>query len=237
MGRIGLILVAVLLNRAPAALPGPEKLLPDDTLLVVTTPDFLKLKEIYRQSPTARFLNDPAMKPFTDKFILKWKEEFLKPLQRDLNVDLESYADLAQGQMTFAVTQNGWQGKDDQAPGLLLLLDTRDKSLQLKTNLAEFRQKWVDAGKMIKIEKIRDAEFFILPMSSNDVPKTLKKFLPQPVEVQELGAEPERSKPGADRELVIGRVESLLILGDSIKTVEKIVVQLAQRRGRARPRR
>jgi hypothetical protein len=127
--------------------------------------------------------------------------------------------------LTFAITQNGWQGKDDPAPGLLLLLDTRDQSQQLKTNLAEFRQKWTDAGKAIRIERIRDIEFFVLPISSNDVPKTLKKFFPQPAEVQELGAEPERKK-APDAEFVIGQVESLLILGNSTKVVEKVVVQL-----------
>ena len=219
-------LFAVALAPAAALIPGPEKLLPHDTLLLVTAPDFRKLSEIYRQSPPARFLNDPAMKPFTDKFISKWKQEFLKPLQRELNVDFDSYASLLRGQVTFAVTQNGWYGKDDQAPGLLLLLDSRDKSLQLKTNLVQFRQKWVDAGKRIRVEKIRDIEFLILTMSSNDVPRTLKKFFPQPEEVQELGAEPERRNSAPETELVLGCVESLLILGNSTRVVEKVAAQL-----------
>ena len=88
---------ALALAPAAAAIPGPEKLLPNDTLLLVTAPDFHKLSEIYRQSSPARFLNDSAMKPFTDKFISKWKEEFLKPLQRELDVDFDSFASLLQG--------------------------------------------------------------------------------------------------------------------------------------------
>jgi hypothetical protein len=213
-------------SSAAILIPPPEKLLPADTLLLVTAPDVSKLAAIYRQSPEGRFLKDPAMKPFVDKFILKAEEDFLRPLQRELNVDLASYADLPRGQITFAVTQNGWQGKEGQSPGVLFLLDTRDKSSQLKTNLAVFRQRWVDTGKTIRLEKIRGTEFLVLPMSSNDVPRTLRRFLPHAVPTEELGAEPERPRPGPAHELVIGQIESLLILGDTVKTVEKVVAQL-----------
>lgn len=213
-------------THAAIVIPPPEKLLPADTLLLVTAPDFRKLAAIYRQSPEGRFLKDPAMKSCVDKFLLKGEEDFLKPLERELNVDFESYADLPRGQVTFAITQNGWQGKDDQTPGLLLLIDTRDKSSQLKTNLALFRQKWVDTGKTVRFEKIRGSEFLVLPMSSNDVPRTLRRYLPHLVPTEELGAAPEHPRPGPAHELVIGQVESLLILGDSTKTVEKVVAQL-----------
>src|SRR5438270_250468 len=81
------------------------------------------------------------------------------PLERELEVKLDDYASLPQGQVTFAVTQNGWQGKPDQPLGMLMLLDAKGKSAQLKTNLAELRKKWMDAGKNIRSEKIRSFEF------------------------------------------------------------------------------
>src|ERR1051325_3169305 len=90
-----------------AAIPSPEKLLPDDTLLMVTVPDFSKMREIFRASPFTRLWNDPAMKPFREKFVSKWKEEFLKPLERELEIQAEDYSSLPQGQVTFAVIQNG----------------------------------------------------------------------------------------------------------------------------------
>jgi len=34
-----------------AAIPAPEKLLPDDTLVVVTVSGLAKLRELYRKSP------------------------------------------------------------------------------------------------------------------------------------------------------------------------------------------
>src|SRR6266568_2467001 len=216
---------ALVLNSS-AAIPSAERLLPDDTLLVVTVPDVARMPEIYKASPQRQFWNDVAMKPFRDKFISKWQEEFVKPLEHDLDVRFDDYINLPQGQLTFALTQNGWRTGEEQPLGLLLLLDTRDKSSQLKTNLANLRKKWVDADKPIKTEKIRNIDFSILPLSSNDVPKTLKKFFPQNPEVQELSSEDQPKKRTPKSELVIGQVESLLIVCNSTKLVEKVVTRL-----------
>lgn len=212
---------------APAVIPSAEKLLPVDTFLVITIPDCGKMRGIFSNSGPNRFWNDPAMKPFREKFLAKWNEEFLVPLARDLGVKFDDYTTLPQGQLTLAITPNGWTGQENNAarPGLLLLLDAKDKSAQLKTNLTELRRKWTDAGKAIKTEKIREVEFSIVPFSSNDVPQTLKGFFPQKQEVQELGKEPEKKSPEPGV-WVVGQFESLLIAGDSIKTVEGIVARL-----------
>jgi len=95
-----------------------------------------------------------------------------------LSVSLDNYAGLPQGPGDFCATQTAGPGPDDQPLGWLLLLDTRDKSAQLKNQSGRSAQEWVDAGKMIKTEKIRDLDFAVLPMSSNDVPKTLQKIYP-----------------------------------------------------------
>jgi hypothetical protein len=221
-----LAIVAGLALSARAAAPGAEKLLPDDTLVLVTAPDFVKLREIYKKSPPARLWDDPALKPFREKFVSRFQEEFVKPLERELDVKLDNYTSLPRGQVTFAVTQNGWEGDKDQPLGFLLLLDTGDKSEQLKKNLAELRKRWVDDGKPIRSEKIRGCEFSVLSMSSNDVPKTLRKFFPPASEVQELGADNDAKKAGVKNELVLGQAESLLILGNSLKVVEKVVIRL-----------
>ena len=41
------------------------------------------------------------MKPFHDKFMAKWNEEFVAPLERDLGVKLSDFTDLPQGQLTL----------------------------------------------------------------------------------------------------------------------------------------
>jgi hypothetical protein len=228
-----------------AAVPAPEQLLPDDTLIMVTAPDFAKLKAICRKSPKSQLWNDPAMKPLRDKFESRWQEEVVKPIARDLNVSLDSYASLPQGQLTFAVTKGAWQGKDDQPLGFLLLLDAKDKTGLLKTTLAVFRKQWVGAGKTFKTETIRNVEFSVFPFTTNDVPKSLSQFLWRPPvfaqvssgpDIQQAPTPPSR-KPdllldtlrallAASKELVIGQVDSLLVVGNSVKDVEKVVVRL-----------
>ena len=221
----GLFVFLALATGSRAAIPPAERLLPADTLLVVTVPDCTKMRAIYEASPLGKLWNDPAMKPFHDRFITNLTEQFVTPLKRDLGVKLDDYSALLQGQLTFAVTKEEWNGQGDSAPALLLLLDAKDKSDLLKKNLADLRKKWVDAGKPIKTEKIRDVEFSIVPLSTNDVPKTLRQFFPQHQEIQELGKEP-ASKDASKSVIVVGQYESLLIAGSSVKAVEKVMARL-----------
>jgi len=209
-----------------AAIPPAEKLLPDDTLIMVSAPDFGKVREIWKKSPQIQLLNDPAMKPFVDKFTAKWNEKLLRPLERELGIHWEDYSSLPQGQVTFAVTQNKAPAGQDQAPGVLLLLDARDKSGQLKKNIADFRKKWTESGKPVRTEKIRGTDFIVLAVSAGDAPQTWKKYFGNPADAQRApdGAGP---KPAAERnDIVLGQFESLLIAGNSIKAVEKIMVHL-----------
>ena len=222
-------LAAVLMSAAaPAALiPPAEKLLPADTLVVETAPDFGKMRGLFKQSPTSQLWRDPAMKPFRDQVVAKWEEEFVKPLERDLDIRFADYTDLPQGQFTFAVSQNGGDGGNEAETAFLLLLDAKNKSDQLKTNLADVRKKWVDAGKPLRTEKIRDTEFTILTLRSNDVPKTLKRLFSSPRPPEDEQADDHAAKKAQKQsEIVVGQFESLLILGDSIKAVEQIVARL-----------
>jgi hypothetical protein len=207
-----------------AAIPPAENLLPTDTLFVITAPDFAGLRTTMHQSPQCLLWNDPAMKPFHDKFMGKWNEAFVAPLEKDLGVKIADFTALPQGQLTFAVTPNGWSGSGDQLPGMILLLDAKDKSGLLKTNLAALQKKWADTGKSIRTETIRDVKFSIVPLSSNDVPAALSAMLPKRQPTSELGKEtPPAAKPG---EIVIGQFESLLIVGSSIQAVEPVVAHL-----------
>ncbi|MBI3848807.1 MAG: hypothetical protein HY298_00740 [Verrucomicrobia bacterium] len=211
-----------------AAVPPAEKLLPDDTLVLLTVPDWPKARNILTNSPQGQFWNDPAMKPFKDKFMARLKEDVLTPLERDMGIRWEDFSPLAQGQLTFALTQNGWQGKDDQKMGWLLLVDTRDKTNQLKKNLADLKKKWVDSGKQLKSDKIRDVEFSTLVTSSNDFAKVLKKALPVPPPGTPEGFEdPDAKKTQPKNELIVGQTDSLLIVGNSAKAIEKLLVRLA----------
>jgi hypothetical protein len=207
-----------------AAVPPVENLLPADTLFLVSTPDFAAAHTAVKQSPGWLFWNDPAMKPFHDKFMAGWNGQFIAPLEHDLGVKLDDFASLPQGQLTFAVTQNGWNGADDnQQPGLILLLDARSQGGLLKTNLDALRKKWTESGKSIHTETIRGISFSVVALSSNDIP-TLAGIFPGRPPVQELGKEPKPEKPG---ELVVGQFQSLLIAGNSMKAVAPVVAHLS----------
>jgi hypothetical protein len=62
-----------------AAVPAPEKLLPDDTLVLITAPDFSRLRSTWDKLPQKQLWTDPAMKPFRDDFNTKWQCIFFMP--------------------------------------------------------------------------------------------------------------------------------------------------------------
>ena len=190
---------------ASAAVPSVEKLLPDDTLGMVTTPDFTKARDLYHSAPQSQFWNDAVMKPFKDHFMAKLTENLIQPLEKDLGIKFEDYTNLLQGQITLAITQNGWPTKEGAKPGVLLLLDTRNQGAQLTKNLADLRKKWLEAGKSLRTEKIRNIDFSVVAISDKDMPKTLKKYS-GPDEKTDSN---ESSTNAPKTELYIGQSDSL----------------------------
>ncbi len=210
-------------NFLRAAIPPAENLLPSDTLFFLTIPDCAALRTTAHQSPQWLFWSDPAMRPFHDKFTAKFEQTLVAPLEQALGLKMSDFADLPQGQFTFAVTQNGWTGGDDPSPGVVLLLDAGDKSNLLKTNLDALKKKWTEDGKPIRTEDVRGISFSIVTVSTNDIPM-LAGILPQRQPVQELGQTPKPQKP---TELAVGQFESLLIVGSSVKAVDPIAAHLS----------
>jgi hypothetical protein len=221
--RFGLVAVAFFAFKTPAAIPSPEKLLPQDTLVMLTAPDFSKLRAVWSNCPAAKLWNDPAMKPFRDKCLSQWNAEFAQPLERELGVRFDDYNRLPQGQVTLALTQNGWNGSGAAQPSLLVLVDAKDKQEQLKKSLTELRKKWVDAGKSLRTEKIRGVDFSIVPLASQDIPKTLQKAFGQADAADPAGSDPSAA---SGRELTVGQFDSLLIAADSTRVVEQVMVHL-----------
>jgi hypothetical protein len=205
--------------RLQAAIPPAENLLPADTLGFFTVPDTAALRAASKTSPQMMFWNDPAMKPFHDKFMEKFDERFLAPLEKDLGISRDDFLSLPQGQLTVAATANGSNGHDDVPAGLLLLLDAKDKSGLLQTNLAKLTQKWTEAGRAVRTEKIHGLSFTVVPLSSND----FSGILPKPVPVSEIGKEPKPPKPG---EIYFTQYQSLLVAGNSAKVVEAVASHL-----------
>jgi hypothetical protein len=213
---------------AAAAIPPAEKLLPADTLAVVSVPDFIQARETYLHSPQAQLWRDPAMKPFLDKFLAKVNSEFIGPLEKDLGVTLTNYTPLPQGQITLALVQNGWEGGVEKPqPGWVLLLDAREKSALLKSTLSDLRRKWTDDNRLSRTEKIRGVEFTVLKLSTNNLPSTLQKLFPTPTPpaAESPAADDKKAEPAS--ELFIGQSDSLLIAGNQMEVLLKVLTAQA----------
>lgn len=194
-------LVAGALTGLAAATPPAQKLLPPDTLALLSLPDCAQIRANQKNSPASLLWNDPAMRPFREKLMNKLQTEVLDKLEKDTGIQLAAYAELLQGQLSLAVTRNGWRGTEDPLPGLVIILDARDKGDQLKTRLADLRKKITDAGQTLKTEKIRDVEFITLPLHMQDA------------EAPKLN-------------LTFGQVGSVLVAGTVTRDLERVVAGL-----------
>jgi hypothetical protein len=215
--KISLTVAAVFLLAAAslfAAIPPAENLLPADTLMMVTVPDVSTLRAVSAQSPEWLLWNDPAMKPFHDDFMAKWNDRFIGPAEQNLGIHVSDFLPLLQGQLTFAVTQNGWNGSGPAAPAMVLLLDARGKSDLLATNLAALKDKWIASGRPVQSEILEGIKFSVVTFSTNQ-PMPLSSMISQ-------GAN--SSTPGT---LYIGQFQSLLIAGSSVKAVASVAAHLA----------
>ena len=217
LGLAALFLTTVPLLRA--AIAPAENLLPADTLAFFSVPDTAALRAASKTSPQMMFWNDPAMKPFHDKFMAKFNARFIAPLETDLGLKAGDFLSLPQGQFTIAVTANGSNGHDDVPPGYLLLLDAKGKSALLATNLAKLTTKWRADGRTLRQQTIHGLDFTVVPLASND----FSGILPQRTPVSEIGREPKPAKPGA---IYFTQYQSLLVAGNSAKAVEAVAAHL-----------
>lgn len=211
-----------------AAPLAPEQLLPAETLVVLSIPNWKEARQRYEQSPTGRLWADPAMRQFKEKFLARLRAQLLSPLALDFGVKLDRWAELADGQLTLAYTAA--EGPPGQGSGFsfLLLLDTGSQSNKLAQELSTLRQAWREAGRALKPVRIHDLEFATLVFSSSDVDLLLDRAFPHP---KEKAADPgaPADKPPRSLEWIVGQSGALLIVGQSAREIEQVVSRQAGR--------
>ncbi len=210
-----------------AQVPPAEQLLPDDTIGLITVPDWSKLNSFQAESAWGKLWADPAMKPFRENFTSNFAKDVIEPLQKELGLKLSDYKELLQGQITFAVTPPTEGTK--HTVGLLLLIDTKDKADFLSTRLTELKKKWTDSGKEIKNEKIRDVDFSTVTISGKDIDALMQKIFPAAEEDKDADDD-DKAPKGEKKEtqkidLHIGQSKSLLVIGENSKVIEKILAK------------
>jgi hypothetical protein len=211
--------LASALPRTPAQVPPAEQFLPDDLTAMATIPNWPKFSGFQASSSWGRLWSDPAMKAFREKFGTRFKESVTDPLERELGIKFADYAELLQGQLTFALTPPP-EGSGDTF-GLLAVLDAKDKADVLTTRLADARKRWTEAGREIRTEKLRETEFAVVTLAQKDVAALLARIIP--------GANPDAAaqEEGKGKAVYLGQVKSLLIVGENPKTIEKILARLS----------
>ena len=143
---------------ALAAVPPAEKLLPADTLAVLTIPDWDKAAVAAKDISLAQLWRDPAMKPFAEKFERKLGE-LIGQEDKDFAREWAEFKPLVGGQVTLAVIRNEWQGEPNTGPDFVALIDVKDKAKQLRDFLDKCEKTDADAGKTIQRETVRGVKF------------------------------------------------------------------------------
>ena len=208
-----------------AATPPAAQLLPADTLLLISVPDWDKATGTWNDSAYGRLWQDPSMKAFKEHALQKLQGDFASPVQRQLGIKWTDYLNLLHGQVSFAVIQNGWGTRPDATPALVLLVDCKDQQDALKARLTELKKKWVDAGKPIKTERIRDLEVttFIVPAAAST--KAKAPGAEDDKDPDDLALDPVSTKPEAPSEITFGQSGSLLIVASSPKEIENVLAR------------
>jgi hypothetical protein len=198
-------------------------LLPPDTLALFTARNWPEARADFEKSFAGQLWRDPAMQPFREKFLAQFDSENFPGLQRELGANVSNFLALARGQVTLALTQNGWDGLSAQPPAILFLLDATDQSAQLKTELAALKKGWLNKGQEIKTETIRDVEFTRF-VPANEAAKTATNTLLASANKELSGALRDFSSSGKGQWLV-GQADSLLIAGTSSRTIEQLLTR------------
>ena len=212
---------ALLSVSAGGAMPRPGQLLPDDTLFVLAVPDWETAVAEFNRSAIGRLWNDPAVKPVKENFLERFSSELAGPLEKELGILFSDYSELFRGQITFAVTRSGLGENSDGKAGVMLLIDTKEESERLQRLVTELRAKWVESEREIRSERIRDVEFSSLIVRGGDFSGLLSTVF------QESGVSGQSAgNSGEDEfEITFGQSGSLLLIGNSVKEMEKVLIR------------
>lgn len=227
MTRLSALLATLLLSLAAlsaAPVPPAEKLLPTDTLLLVTVPDWDHSHAAWNAAPLVQLWNDPSMRPFREHFWQGYNKDVTESLEKNLGIRFADFTNLIHGQFTVAVVQNGWQGQTNDLPGVVVLADVKEHVSKLEKVLNDLKKKWLENGRQFKEDTIHGVKFTILLVSADEIGKSLSKSVPG-ADKPDAPADDPDAKKSPPTELYIGQNGSLLLIGNSPKVLEKVLVQ------------
>jgi hypothetical protein len=215
---LGVAAVTFALSAARAGQPPAEQLLPAETIFLLTVKDFDEATNNFWKSNLGRLWNDEAMAQTREKFHARWTNEVVAPVEKDFKVSLTDYLELLRGQVTFALTKSDQPGK---APGFVMLVDSKDKSENLKTRLADLQKKWAEGGRQVNTQKIRDVEFTTYQFTHAAFQQFARTVTGKGREAAAPDPEAETNKIN----LLVAQSQSLLIAGTQARDLETIIIR------------
>ena len=153
--RILLFLLVSTLTFVGRAAVLPQEVLPANAFAVATVPSVNNARTALKATPMAQLWNDPAMEAFAGKFEKAFEDNVLAPLELFADIKPMEYLDLAQGQVTLAITREPGQ----MEPGVIVLIDSGKKADALAEKLERLEDLLDDQGTEHERLRIRGTDF------------------------------------------------------------------------------
>jgi hypothetical protein len=165
-------LLAFISTRSQAAYV-PEKLVPRDTILLMTVPDIDLATARFQETSSYRMFNEPFMKPLFERAKKDISDAISKELGQDQSAALLEFLGTVKGQLTFAVSGNPKTVMSGKSIRFAVILDAKnqataarksiERSLEKAEKLRVVREK-VPGGEVWKMisegDEQGDAAFF-----------------------------------------------------------------------------
>lgn len=201
-----------------------EKILPSDTLVFATIPDYNKAVNLFNNSAGGMFLKDPSMKAFIEKFSSKWHSDVVVPLEKELGIKFADYSGIVNGQVSFAL--NIAPGNESAAMpqvAVTVLIESREGKENLTKAIQDIKQKYSKSGGEIKSAKVGNTGYDIFVVNSEAIDKIIDKVFPDPTEGWESLDGPKPKKENKKYEISVCQLDSLLILSTKQSVIEKLI--------------
>ncbi|MCX5638305.1 MAG: hypothetical protein NTX52_11530 [Planctomycetota bacterium] len=135
------------------ALPGTEKLIPPETVLLVDIGNFSQLRTQFEKTNYYKLYKDPAMTAFVEDFKTKLREK-VKQMDNELVRTIVDTEILPQGRVAVALVLNE-QTKDANEPPILLMSQWGQSIAKIKEAVDKMVQKAIENGANRKTEDYR----------------------------------------------------------------------------------
>lgn len=158
----GILAVTNLMASLAMARPSALKLLPEETLLLVRTPNAGDLFERFRDTQTGRMVRDPQLAPFVERLYGSAGDLYSEKVAEWLGVSWEELKELPRAEVAFAIV-----ARRDHTPAFILLIDQGDEPSVAEKLLDNTLTKLKEDGGETTTETIEGQEITVVREGDN----------------------------------------------------------------------